>query len=306
MNGCERARVYAAGILLCAAVAACGGGGGGATTAPPTSEPTATPPASKTITASGIVVDDANGSPLSGVRVVLMPWAPCGPTPAPASITPEADGCPTPLPSPQSTSNAQGKFTLGNVPNGHYLLVIGNDSTSTSGTIQATVHDNVTLKGGAQTLTAPTIPPVPTITPHPWETNGDYRLAALNATTEVPCFQDWEAARANNGLSASSVDEWLLEDVREITLAVQNGAADGVKYLTTGDVGLSGGSSCNEMIDIAFGDFGTGANYPSDPRTLWFAGEYLPYAGGAVNAQGNAEFPIDPRSFVDPNIPVWL
>ena len=88
------------------------------------------PLASGTTNASGVVVDDASGSPLAGVPVKLMPWGPCGATPAPSSITPENDGCPTPLPSPQATTNAQGDFTLNGAPNGHYLLVIGTDSVA--------------------------------------------------------------------------------------------------------------------------------------------------------------------------------
>ncbi|NNM93690.1 MAG: hypothetical protein HKL92_10145, partial [Candidatus Eremiobacteraeota bacterium] len=150
-----------------ALLVACGGGGGpspvpgGGSTPTPVSSPGITPsPVPPTTNASGVVVNDADGQPLAGVRVVLMPWAPCGATPAPASITPENDGCPTPLPSPQATTNPTGQFVLNGAPNGHYLLVIGTDSTNTTDPVQATVHDNVTLSGGNQTLLAPVLPPV--------------------------------------------------------------------------------------------------------------------------------------------------
>ncbi|MHB8461430.1 MAG: hypothetical protein ACYDA1_02175, partial [Vulcanimicrobiaceae bacterium] len=119
-----------------APLAACGGstGTGGP---PPTSapSPTATPVVTPTVgplttNATGTVLSDPAGTPMSGVRVVLMPWAPCGPTPAPTAITAENDGCPTPLPSPQVTTAPNGTFALNGVPNGHYLLVIGSDSTA--------------------------------------------------------------------------------------------------------------------------------------------------------------------------------
>ena len=207
-------RLIASTVLVLAALAACGGGGG---SNPPT--PTATSVATASTTpsttnASGTVVDDGTGMPLAGVAVKLMPWAPCGPTPQPAtSITPENDGCPTPLPSPQATTASNGTFTLNGALSGHYILVIGADTVSTPPagyvppscatncgtptpapfTVQATVHDNVTLTGGNQTLLAPTLPAVPSgYTPPTWETNGDYRLATLDAAKEMPCLIAWQ------------------------------------------------------------------------------------------------------------------
>jgi hypothetical protein len=330
LHGHERCvRLLATMFLFPAAFAACSSGGGaaGADVGPPASQVsvggTTPAPGASTTTASGTVVNDANGSPLAGVRVVLMPWSPCGATPAPTSITPESDGCPTPLPAPQATTNAAGQFTLANAPNGHYLLVIGADAVATLPpgyatpvpgssaaptpvpfTVQATIHDNVTLDGGAQTLVAPTIPPVPTVTPKTWETNGDYRLATLDATTEMPCYLAWQYERSANGLSLATIDEWLLEDVREVNAYLQTGGTQSQKLLTTGSTQVSGGAACYDMIhSYAF----SGLNpYSTDPRTLWFAGQYVPYQGGSVSASGVVEFPIDPRSFVDPNIPVWL
>ncbi|MHB8145846.1 MAG: hypothetical protein ACYDGM_01120, partial [Vulcanimicrobiaceae bacterium] len=127
-------------FLLSVSLAACGGGGGGTgpgdgpvvfgTVPPPTPCPsgyTGSAPSclaqQSTTTAMGTVVDDGTGVPVAGVSVKLEPWAPCGPTPAPASIAPENDGCPTPLPSPQATTAADGSFALGNAPIGEYLLV---------------------------------------------------------------------------------------------------------------------------------------------------------------------------------------
>jgi len=297
-------RAIASTIGIVAALAACGGGGGSGAQPPAMNAPTpSTTPA--VTSASGTVVDDASGSPLAGVHVVLMPWAPCAATPSPAtSITPENDGCPTPLPSPQVTTATNGAFTLNGVPNGHYLLIIGADSTSTSGTVQATVHDNVTLTGGNQTLVAPTLPAVTGVSVPMWESNGDYRVASLNATTEVPCFQAWQSERATSNLAAGTVDEWSLENVRSDNAFALTGAAGPVPVLTSGGQGITGGTSCNSLVSAAF--IGSSASaVATDPRAEWFAGQYVPYISGSVSATGFAEFPIDPRSYTDPNHPNW-
>jgi hypothetical protein len=322
----QASRLIASTIGFCALLAACGGGGGGS--APPVGSQ-ATPTSSattrgSTTNASGVVVNDVNGAPLAGVRVVLMPWSPCGPTPSPAtSITPESDGCPTPLPSPQATTNASGQFVLNDAPNGHYLLIIGSDTASTPPpgyapptcttgcgtptpapfTVVATVHDNVTLTGGNQTLKAPTLPAVPSgyIAPA-WETNGDYRLATLNTQTEMPCYIAWQYERAQNGLAGASVDEWLTENVRaDLEYAVGSGNAS-APVLTTGNTAISGGTSCWSMI------IPPPNAYSTDARALWFAGAYVPFSqyGGVYNeAFGLGEFPIDPRSYNDANHAVW-
>ncbi|HTX57495.1 MAG TPA: hypothetical protein VMD47_10405 [Candidatus Acidoferrales bacterium] len=318
-------------MLCCFACTACGGGGGGSGSAPATSNPAPTVAPSMT-TASGTVVDDGTGSPLAGVNVKLMPWSPCGATPSPAtSITPQNDGCPTPLPSPQATTASNGTFVLNGAPNGHYLLIIGADAVATvppgyttppsscAGTcptpspvpgapIQATVHDNVTLTGGNQTLVAPTLPTVPSgYTAPAWETNGDYRLATLNATSEMPCLIAWQYERAQNSLAGSSVDEWLLENVRAGNAYAQVASAgSSLPSISTGGDAASGGVACATQIGSSFV---AGANaYTTNPRTLWFAGQYLPYGydgNTSVSAMGLAEFPIDPRSYTDPNHPTW-
>jgi hypothetical protein len=277
--------------------------------------------------ASGTVVDDGTGLPLAGVTVKLMPWAPCGPTPAPAtSITPENDGCPTPLPSPQATTASNGTFALNGVPNGHYLLVIGADTVSTPPAgyapstctnacpaqtaapfaVQATVHDNVTLIGGDQALSAPTLPQYQSVTYPAWETNGDYRLATLNETTEMPCYIGWQYERAQKLLAGSSVDEWLIENVRAVIKATA--ANDESQVATTVSpygFGSGGGTDCAEA-PIQSAGFGTGplASGPAtlgvlDLRGIWFAaGDPLEpvQQGGGTAAIGRAQFMIDPRS----------
>lgn len=334
--GCVSPRVLAVAVVFSALLAACGGGGGGGggtsggsdPVPNVSSTPTQTPPApgAPNTNASGTVVDDQTGNPLAGVPVKVMPWGPCGATPAPSVITPENDGCPTPLPSPQATTNANGGFTLGGIPNGHYILVIGADAVATPPagyspstcnpcsatpspapfTVQATVHDNVTFNGGNVTLVAPTIPPIPTITPKPWEVNGDYRIATLDASIEMPCYIAWQYQRGLRSLPLGTVDEWLMEQVRGLNLAEQTDAAIGVKFLTSGGTQSNGGTTCDASVVDTFA-FANVVPYATDLRTLWFGGQYRFYfPGDAYSADGLAEFPIDPRSFIDPNISNWL
>ena len=292
-------RLIAGTLGIAAALAACGGGGSSPT---PTTTAATTPGTTLAVTSvSGTVVDDGTGMPLAGVTVKFMPWAPCGPTPAPAtSITPENDGCPTPLPSPQVTTAANGTFALNGVPNGHYLLVIGTDAVATvppgyttppgncspnpcptpspvNFTVQATVHDNATLTGGNQTLVAPTLPTVPAgYTAATWETNGNYRLATLNATTEMPCYIAWQYERAQNNLAGGTIDEWLVENVRANNAYQQTLVTSGTLFpITSGGGSTSGGSSCAELIDQ---QFAAGFNsYATDARAMWFARAIRPF-----------------------------
>jgi hypothetical protein len=324
-------RLIASALGIAAALAACGGGGSSGTTPPPgfTSVIGTPTPTSSTTNAGGILVDDSTGAPLAGVAVKLMPWASCAATPSPAtSITPENDGCPTPLPSPQVTTASNGTFTLGGVANGHYLLIIGTDTVSTPPagyappacttncgtptpapfTVVATVHDNVTLTGGNQTLVAPTLSTVPSgYAPPLWETNGDYRLATLNAQTEMPCYIAWQYERAQNNLAGSSVDEWLTENERaNLGYAEVNDQINPV-VLSSKPAEVSGGTFCATALLSQV--FETGANtYATDPRAVWFSGGYDYYgfsSNPGISAFGLAEFPIDPRSYIDPNHPTW-
>jgi hypothetical protein len=347
-------------MLFCVAafvLVACGGGGtpptntgGGGSTPTPTPTPTPSPTPLATgaaqvacapvtpapgggTTVCGLVVNDANGSPKSGEQVRLMPWGTgpgmCSATPVPTtSITPENDGCPTPLPSPVASTGASGTFTLGNVPAGHYIVVIGAENdiaftpppgyapptcinacgtpTPAPFTVQAVIHDNVTIasQSSVQVLQAPTLPVATGITVPIWETNGDYRLATLDASTEMPCYIGWEYERTQHGLAGSAVDEWLTENERtDIAYLV---AHDGgtVQTLTTGHGANSGGTDCVNSLVAPIS--GGGNAYASDPRTLWFGGQYAYYVpGSSSSAFGVAEFPIDPRSLQDPNITPW-
>lgn len=315
-------------LAIVATLAACGGGGGTTTPAtnPPT--PTPTPTTGSTTNASGTVVDDGTGTAIAGATVKLMPWAPCAATPVPStSITPENDGCPTPMPSPQATTNAQGQFTLNGAPNGHYLLVIGADAISTPPagyapptcttscgtptpapfTVQATIHDNVTLTGGNQTLKAPTLPSVPEgYTAPTWETNGDYRLATLNESTEMPCYIAWQYQRGQNSLAGASVDEWLTENERaNLAYAAAYGGGAQFNLLTTANGFVAGGTNCDSWVE---GGLWSGNAYASNPRVLWFGAAWsLVEFPGLTFYQGSgfAQYPTDPRSFTDPNFPTW-
>jgi hypothetical protein len=318
-------RLIASTVVISAALAACGGGGSTGGSVPPAMNAT-TPTAPPSLTnASGTVVDDGTGNPLGGVTVKLMPWAPCGPTPQPAtSITPENDGCPTPLPSPQATTASNGTFTLNGVANGHYLLVIGTDTVSTPPpgyspstcrtacpaqtaapfTTQATVHDSVTLTGGTQMLVAPTMPLYQSVTYPLWETNCDYRLATWNATTEMPCYIGWQYERAENNVAGSTVDEWLIENVRATIAAAQNAV---IVSQTVSNLGFSAGGVPDCAEDLIEGTgFNAGPEAPGaaspgvlDPRAIWFAAGYpvLEFIDGTGSAPvGRGQFAIDARS----------
>lgn len=324
---------YGCVLLFCAALlSACGGGGGGGSTTgggPVIPTPTFTPTQPPLTNASGTVVDDQTGNAFAGAMVKLMPWTPCGATPAPSAITPQSDGCPTPLPSPQATTDASGHFTLNGVPNGHYILIIGNDTVSTPPpgyspstcnpcnatpspapfTVQATIHDNVTLTGGTQVLIAPTIPPIPTITPKAWETNGDYRIATLDASTEMPCYIAWQYQRGLRSLPLGSVDEWLMEQERYVNLAVERGNVVTAVPLAGIGIQVSGGTTCDASLVTATIMNTVAPVQARDVRTLWFGGQYALYSayGGTNNeAAGVVEFPIDPRSYSPPSAPAWL
>ena len=322
MHHQQRLQLRVAPAILATLLCACGGGGGA--TLPLNPIATASPSSGATTTASGIVRDDDSGTAIAGARVVLMPWGPCGATPPATALTPENDGCPTPLPSPQATTRADGSFTLNGAPNGHYVLVIGDDAVSTPPpnystptpcgavcptptpapfTVRATVHDNVTLSGGNQLLRAPVMPAVPTIVPPAWETNGDYRLATLDATTEMPCYIAWQYQRAAHHLAASAVDEWLTENVRAVNAYAQIPNAQSAPLLTTGNAQIAGGSSCADLIDNYV--FSNGGLDALRQQIVWFGARYSLYNGG-TEAFGLSEFPLDPRLVSQQTGSYWL
>lgn len=288
-HGCvRRRRLVAAAISLSALLAACGGGGGssgGGT--PPTASPTpctgpllclTTPPPGSTL-ASGTVVDDATGNPLIGVNIGLAPWV--------AGATPM----------PEGTTNPNGAF-LFTAPNGHYLLVIG--SNTAGGTTQATIHDNVTLNGGTQFLKAPTLPTFPSVTVPTWETNGDYRIATLNATTEVPCVQAFNELRTSNNVPQVVVDEWLVENTRAINTWLSVGtpkpAPTNNGTLTLYEIQQVDGT-CASLASS------TSVAQALNTNTLWYAGSNVTATPpGFTQSQqyGYEEFPLDPRFQADP------
>jgi len=312
--------------MLCAGSAlllsACGGGGG--TSGPgggppptviPTLTPTPTPTPATTTIARGTLVDDPSGTALSGVRVQLDPWI--------AYATPG----PTPTPIAESTTDAQGHFTI-SAPNGTYLLVIGPDAVNTpppgwstpapsatdtpipgASGWRATIHDRIVLTGGGTLsapipLLAPTMPPQPLYTPPAVETSGNYRLATLDPLTEAPCILAWNSLREANGLSASVADEWSLENAYAIAWVgfQPTGGGQTLQVITTGNSNGSGGSNCNQT---AMYQWANAQPWPGNSQTLWYGGAYFPYTS-THSGYGAANFPIDPRVYTDPNGLTWL
>jgi len=280
--------------LLVATLAACGGGGGGGGTGGGGGGGIIPTPVPSLTTASGRVVNDANGTPLSGVKVALRPWTACA-TPTPTTIA-----CPTALPAPQATTAADGSFSLANAPNGHYMLIVGNDVPGDAS--ETTVHDQITLSGGAQTLNAPNLPPVPTVTPPAWETNGSYRIGVVDPTTEAPCFNEFNVKRQANALPQIVADEWLAENIRDVTRFVESGSYvsppwSGNPNGILADLldAIAGGSSCGQMVDPAF----TLGSPAMDPRVLWYGGYY------AIGVAGRDQFPRDPATVPSANGVVW-
>ncbi len=197
--------------VLLLAFAACASKGGQSAAA------AASPGSGDVTTATGKLVKYEDGTPYAGVTVKVLPWpspAPngsCSAPPAGVAVPIEDDGCPSPLPAPQATTGADGTFSLVGVPNGRYLLVIGDDSPTSA---YATIHDQIVLAGGVQALRAPVLPPVPTYTPKTWETDGTYRIATLDPASEAPCIAAFNAGRATKQLPPAVADEWLMENTR--------------------------------------------------------------------------------------------
>ena len=155
----------------------------------PTSPPTTPPPPA---TATGKVVDYDTNVGIGGIRVAIAPWS-VGATAAPVATT---------------APNGSFSFT---VAAGHYLIVIGSDSSSD--TTRATTHQSITLVYGSQPVTAPTPLAEPDVTPGPGALSGNFRLALLSAD-EADCLSGMNAGRTAHGLAALVEDEYALESNR--------------------------------------------------------------------------------------------
>lgn len=274
-------------------LSACGGGTSGAAT-PPTNAPSTPPPTSSPgfTAARGTLVDDPSGTALPGVPVRLDPWI-SYPTPGPS---------PTPIAT--STTDPDGHFTI-SAKNGTYMLVIGSDNSSD--TKRPTIHDKIVLNG-QPLLAAPTMPPLPGVTPPPVESSGNYRLANIDATLELPCIQEYDAQRTALSLQLPVVDEWLTENVRAAVAQSQTSykgdvfATNMYGFLTTANIKATGGTTCKDVVDSAF----TLPNqYAISVGAAWLSASYLGYQGGVSSAYGLAEFPYDPRLYTDPNALSW-
>jgi hypothetical protein len=279
------------------------------------------------ITAWGVLVDDPSGRPLGQEPVKLMPWKPCRFATIDGKMRkPETMTCPTPVATTSTTAN--GHFVL-HAPPGHYLLVIGSDSTAQPPVVtRPTIHDNVTIATSpkVQHLLAPGIctynnephclPPIALYTPHPMEVNGDYRLSDLTGpqsrVEEWPCIAAFDAARGRRGLIHAVVDEWATENVRAIVhqhtahVSSTPPPVDPFGFLTTGNTLSFGGSPpCAAINAYVMGGKWPKVAYPRNPQTLWFAGEYHFDPAGKYSF-GSAEFPVDPRTgFKDPYSPAY-
>jgi hypothetical protein len=253
-------------------------------------------------TAWGNLVDDPSGKPLAGVLVALYPWAPC-------KVSGKKLNCPKAVATTKTLGN--GRFNL-SAKNGHYILAIGSDDPND--TTRPTIHDNVTLTGGVQHIVAPSMPPLPLITPNAIERNGKYRLVTVNKTRELPCFTEFNAIRLQRGLQPMVLDEWLTENDRTVTAAIvkwwNNGdhgppptpvPSNPYEGLSTGNIGIVGGNSCH---DIANDAFKLNAKYAANVQAHWFHGMWYAY-DHSKEGTGEGQFPRDPRNFVDPNVPRW-
>jgi hypothetical protein len=164
-------------------------------------------PASTQATATGTVVDYAANTPLSGV---------------PVAIAPNTLGA---TPSPVATTNANGQFSF-TAAAGTYLLVIGSNTpvtpTNTTGAT-TTLTTQITLKAGANALTAP-IPPVEAnVTPTASQLSGNFRLTALSGT-QLDCFTGANQGRSQDSLPLMIPDEYLTESA---TAGSQQAAIEG-------------------------------------------------------------------------------
>lgn len=326
-------------------IAACGGGSSGTGNPLPSGPPPATPtpcPAGWTgtppacsdpnTTAQGTLVDDPSGTPLAGVKVQVDPWVQYQPTPGP-----------TPTPMQTTTTDASGHFTI-SMPNGTYLLVIGDDAVHTpppgfstpcpdntnatpppcavdtpipgASDWRPSIHAQIALTGGGTNasplpLPAPTLPADSYYTPPPVETNGDWRLTTLDAQYEAPCYLAYNQARTAHALPQAVSDEWLVENTRGDVWAgennyLQHGSGGTVQFLTggTGASQFSGNANCAEYV--ASNHVFIAGGQALNAQSLWYGGLYV--VGSGLQPFGADEEIIDPRwpDTADPGpIPAW-
>jgi hypothetical protein len=277
----------------------------------------------------GNVLSDPEGKPLGQIPVSLAPWTPCV---VGRSHGVQTLACPTPLASTQT--NGDGRFAL-SVPPGHYLLTIGSDSTTDLS--RPTVHDNVWIKGAGK-LVAPgpcptlypegsggapfpghCLPPIPLVTPPPVERSGNYRLSAINHW-DVPCIRSFDQNREQRKLQPAVVDEWITENNRSQianrrnkhfkTFAGFDGVTDGYGIQFGGSMEpVNGETACAfglMHLNVFTSDL-NGLAYSANPETHWFAATMEPFVPGKLKlvAIGNAQYPRDPRNFVDPQVTYW-
>lgn len=263
----------------------------------------------------GDVVDNPTGKPLRDVQVELRSWKPC------KVLSRSKVRCPKALQA--VTTSSDGRFELRDVAHGHYLLVIGTDSTRDFG--RATVHDSIQVDGsGMQRLIAPSPPPLPLVKANSVERSGKYRLALLKAN-EARCARDFDVAREAHGLSDVVVDEWVMENIR-LTVQFQTTAtvpptpnpSNPWGALTSGyENVLDGGpdrSECKFLATDVFNSRSVGEafvrTYSANPETLWFGGASKIFMNERSrpprrNTYGDIEFPRDPRTFDDPHSVPW-
>lgn len=262
------------GLLIVAFLTACGGGGGSGSPAP---GPGGSPPGPTIASVSGKVVDDTSGGALPGVSVGLAPWI--------------ADATPM----PEGTTAPDGTFAFNAQP-GHYLLVIG--SNSPADTTRATIHDNVTLVAGTNALQAPVLPPWPTVTPPAWELNGTYRLQTIDAATELPCFNAYNAQRTSHNLPQVVFDEWLKENTRDFVTwhsSPQYGTLSqppSSHALTSDDA--FGGSGISTTCDVVVLPL-----FASASSTAQLSPHNNSFGGSYSSGFGLIEYPLDPRFQAD-------
>ena len=275
-----------------ALLAACGGAGfaRSGNPLPPATVPSAAP-GLLSASVSGTVVDRDAERPLSGVRVALEPW------------TPNA----TPI--PEGTTAPNGTFAFAAQP-GEYLLIVGSDSPRDS---RATVHDNVTLGAGTNSLKAPNAPPMANLKnpftgqlyslPQPAsETSGEYRLMTLDPATQTPCIQAVNAQRTALGLAPVVPDEWLEENAYEVNQA-QNAldmtSGFGESYVTRHEDGANGPASCAAWVqsdfNAAFKAVWSGYPIATSTGALWYGGAFTVFANAAYHNIGEEEWGYDPR-----------